>query len=118
MECTSCQTLLKQIEEMSAQMEEMGMDLHLTHKDVLRLRRVEAGLRAKLAQQSDDAPDAENVREVALYWQLKIRPKSKVPSDGKRADVIKKALKRNSVTDLKNAIDGMALDDWAMGRHP
>lgn len=100
-----------------AECAQLRLDLELSHKDVIRLRRVEAALRMKMQRDAQEDPMTKDVKEVGAYWKLKIRPNSRVPADGKRADVIRKALKRHSVDELKRAIDGAASDDWVMGRH-
>ena len=79
----------------------------------LQLRRAgqaEVALRRELDRTREEAPDGETVRVILNYWKRKLgHPRAKSPLTGKRAQVVRKALRENKAEEIMEAIDGLAL---------
>jgi hypothetical protein len=94
-----------------AELEQALEDLVGSEREVRRLRRVETMLKRELTEAREADPRAKLVREALEHWKsaLKKKGNTKVPIDGKRADVVRRALKwGHTLEEIKQAIDGAA----------
>jgi hypothetical protein len=97
-------------------------DLDGAWRDVRSKNRRIGALEAELAKQAEADPGAQEVKGVLRHWieALGKNPKTtKIPLDGKRAKVVRGALKDHSPEECREAIDGLATKRFAGpgGRH-
>ena len=107
--CERCAQLEQLLHEAEANLANLGEELAGLQIQNRRAARAEILATTKLRQAQEADPKSQQVRAVLDHWHA-FHPRSKVPITGKRADVVRKALKLGfDVSQLKAALDGLRM---------
>lgn len=105
---------------MQEQFEQQAREIAGLQQQLRRAGAAEMALRNELAKVREDEPEAQEIRAVLNHWKRRLgHPKAKCPLTGKRAKVVRAALRSHSLAELLEAVDGLALRPFAgpHGRH-
>lgn len=119
--CEGCGALQASLQTIQQQNNQLAEENAALSHQLRRAGMAEMALRRQLEKTLEDEPEAEQIRSIITYWKVKLgHPRAKAPMGGKRAKIVRAALRTHSVTELKQAIDGLALLPYVTdkGRRP
>jgi hypothetical protein len=117
--CRACEALKDTVRTLQEQNNALAEENAGLSHQLRRAGAAEMGLRRKLEKACEDEPDAPDIRRVLNAWK-RHHPKAKTPLAGKRAGVVRKALRSHTVEECIEALEGLALLPFVTkgGRRP
>lgn len=95
---------------LQAELNEAHQEIAGLQQQLRRAGSAEMALRRELNRVREDEPQAQEVRAVLDHWKRRLgHPKAKCPLTGKRAKVVRLALRSHSLAEVLEAVDGLAL---------